>query len=75
MVYKISKKRLPIPPARGTHNTKPFYGLEAMEVGDSVLVEDVQVAKKLYSWAAHNHQWKMTMRKMEGAKYRVWRIE
>ena len=75
MAYKISKKRLPIPPARGTRKTKPFYGLEAMEVGDSVLVEDAKVAKNFYSWAAHHHKWKTTMRRTDGGKYRVWRVE
>ena len=35
MGYKISKKRLPIPPANGPAARKrPFDGLEAMEVGD-----------------------------------------
>jgi len=70
MGYKISKKRLPIPPANGpAARKKPFDGLEAMEVGDSVLVEDVKVAKNLY------HQWKTTMRRTDGGKYRVWRVE
>lgn len=77
MGYKISKKRLPIPPANLPKNRRkmPFDGLEKMEVGDSVLVEDVKVARNLYSWAAHHHNWKCSMRKTQGGKYRVWRVE
>lgn len=70
---KIDKGVPPPPPGSKGARSQYSKALSAMKAGDSIVVDDLRVAKNVYATARYLKV-KTTMR-AEGNKYRVWRVK
>ena len=74
-MYKIEKK-VPLPKhsGQGRHATEATMTAGAMEIGDSVVVPNRQVASCIGNWGKRQQpERRFTMRNTD-KKFRVWRV-